>query len=141
MKTKKKKCDGCEEQRYIWKNVMENSVRKRYCKGCWSVQNNSIKSKPTPIRKPIAHRSSRKKKEDFQYSKQSKTYKENHPNCYACIPNTCTHRTTDVHHKAGRIEELLLDQRYWLPVCRPCHDWIETHPQESRDLGYSVSKI
>jgi len=24
----------------------------------------------------------------------------------------------------------------WLAVCRNCHDWVHSHPKESRALGY-----
>lgn len=42
---------------------------------------------------------------------------------------------TDLHHKRGRIKGLLLDKRFWIPVCRDCHDWIHQHPKLARSYG------
>jgi hypothetical protein len=41
----------------------------------------------------------------------------------------------------GRIGNLLTDETKFLAVCRACHDWIETHPKEAKELGYSISRI
>jgi hypothetical protein len=41
----------------------------------------------------------------------------------------------------GRIGNLLTDPKYFLAVCRQCHNWIEEHPKEAKELGYSVSRI
>jgi len=140
MKVKQKSCDGCGELRHIWKNVTEEGVRKKYCKTCWSCRN-STSTKPKLSSKPIRNRSPKRAKQEGEYSKEAKAFKEEHPFCQACLPGICTGKTHDVHHKAGRVADLLLDQEYWLAVCRQCHEWIETHPIEARDLGYSVSKI
>jgi hypothetical protein len=48
--------------------------------------------------------------------------------------------TFDVHHKMGCEGALLLDQRYWMPVCRWCHDWIESHGRAARELGFVIDK-
>jgi hypothetical protein len=76
-----------------------------------------------------------------------------------CIKNemTCPIKGTpidydsDVHHKKGRVGyadkwardldiSLLIDVRYFLAVSRPGHIWIETHPQLSKKLGYSINR-
>jgi hypothetical protein len=137
MKSKKKICDECGERKHIWKNVFKNGERKRFCKYCWSAQHKGFK--PTAS-KSIRSRSPRKTTGDILYSKKAKAFKELYPMCQAGIPGFCTKQTHDVHHKAGRIGDMLLKEEYWLAVCRSCHDWIETHPIESRELGYSISK-
>jgi len=53
----------------------------------------------------------------------------------------CSMVATDVHHKKGRIGSLLTQTEYFLPVCRFCHYWIEIHPKESKELGYSLSRL
>ena len=65
---------------------------------------------------------------------------QEHPLCQANISGLCTNNSTDVHHIAGRVGELLLDTSLWLSVCRSCHVWIETHPHESTQLGFRRSK-
>ena len=137
MRTKKKICDGCGNERIIWKNDAGN----RYCKTCWSRK--TISSKPSqPKRaKPIATRSRKKKEQDKEYSVLRKDFLYYHHNCQAQLQNICTRHATDVHHKAGRIGKNYLDVNTWLAVCRSCHTWIEEHPKEARELGYSQSKI
>jgi len=46
---------------------------------------------------------------------------------------------TDVHHKHGR-GVYHLEISTWLPVCRNCHMWIEEHPAEAYELGFSGSR-
>lgn len=61
-------------------------------------------------------------------------------------------RGSDIHHKKGRqgyADEdyrrqgitLLIDARYFLAVSRTGHQWIETHPQEAKSLGYTLSRL
>jgi hypothetical protein len=78
-------------------------------------------------------------KQQKEYSKLRKTWLTNHPMCQAKIYN-CTLKSTDVHHKKGR-GKYLLDTNTWLSVCRSCHTWIELNPKDSKDLGFSISKI
>ena len=74
-----------------------------------------------------------------EYSKLRKEWLPNYPMCQAKI-NKCTLKSTDVHHKKGR-GKYLLDTNTWLSVCRNCHTWIELNPEDSKELGFSISKI
>jgi len=60
--------------------------------------------------------------------------------------------TFDIHHKAGRIGyadqwardldiPLLLDVRFFLPVDRECHNWIELHPIVAKKRGWSYGRL
>ncbi len=62
--------------------------------------------------------------------------------------------TVEVHHKKGRQHDqyadewarennicLLIDVRFFLAVSRQGHDWIEANPEESKELGYSISRL
>ena len=77
--------------------------------------------------------------EQRKYSKLRKTWLAEHPMCQAKI-NKCTLKSTDVHHKKGR-GKYLLDVSTWLSVCRPCHNYIEEHPEEAIELGFSEKRI
>lgn len=57
----------------------------------------------------------------------------------------------DIHHMLGRVGyaddwarehdiPLLLDARFWLPVCREAHIWITEHSAEAIRLGYSLPR-
>lgn len=68
-------------------------------------------------------------------------YMASHPNCQAMIDIVCTHKSSDLHHRAGRQGKLLTDKTYFLSCCRACHSYIETHPEESKQWGFSVTRL
>ena len=72
------------------------------------------------------------------YSKLRKQYLTDNSICNAKI-DKCSVHTTDVHHKNGR-GLYHLETSTWLAVCRNCHMWIEEHPAESYELGFSGSR-
>lgn len=140
MKQKLKLCDGCGEHKRIFKNVTEDGVRKKLCTWCSKKYDASHKSedKPTKSRKPIPPRSPKRKKQETQYNKEVRVWKEEHPHCEAAIPGECTGMTHDIHHKGGRENDLLLYVPWWLCTCRSCHAWIHAHPIEARELNLLI---
>ena len=48
---------------------------------------------------------------------------------------------TEIHHKKGRIGELLCDVKYWLAVSRTGHIKIENNPEWAKQQGYSLSRL
>lgn len=136
MKAKKKLCVGCKSEQYIWKNHSGN----RYCKPCWhriKDKVNSIKTKPVLKKntKPIKKVSSKMSVQLTIYTKLRRVFLEKNPLCQASLHN-CTLQSTDVHHKKGR-GKYLNDPTTWLSVCRSCHMWIEEHPVESTEMGFT----
>ena len=138
MKIKKKLCNKCGELKVIWKNHKGS----RYCQACWKLElpKSSQSNKPTARQKPISRVSARRAKEEKIYSKQRLSFLKLYPVCQANL-NGCTTKSTDVHHKSGRTGYLYLDESKWLAVCRACHMWIETHPKEARQIGFSISRL
>ncbi len=59
-------------------------------------------------------------------------YMEKHPTCQH--PG-CMAPATDIHHRKGRIGDLLVDTRWFMSVCRPHHLHIHAHPLEARQAG------
>jgi hypothetical protein len=57
-----------------------------------------------------------------------------------CIPS-------EIHHAKGRVGvnenglPMLLDVRYFVPLCREAHKFIEENPKFAKDNGYSESRI
>ena len=98
--------------------------------------------------KPIPRTTSRRARERSRYSRRVGIYKRRYPWCVACLtvwPNpwigsSVIRCTDDVHHKMGCEGQLLLDERWWMPVCRLCHDWIEDHGRAARELGFVLDK-
>lgn len=73
------------------------------------------------------------------YNAIAKVFKSVEENefCLAChlreLPRL--NRTEDIHHAKGRVGLLLFDVRYFKPVCRSCHTWLENNPNEAIKLG------
>ena len=66
--------------------------------------------------------------------------------CKARIPGICLGTRVqgielDIHHQKGKIGDLLCDTRYFLPVCRACHEYIENHPEIAKTLGFSQNRL
>lgn len=59
--------------------------------------------------------------------------------CFAKY-NGCYGEATDVHHSRGR-GKYLNDTSTWLPLCRSCHIYIETHPKEAKERGFSKNRL
>ena len=93
-------------------------------------------------KKRIRPMSKKRARENREYLKRRKAFLETKRICYAGpfldhwgVPHDCHIAAKDVHHRAGRLGGNFLDESTWLPVCRPCHDWIHSHPKEARQLG------
>jgi len=74
-----------------------------------------------------------------EYSKKRAAFLIVHPYCQAKLQG-CTKDSTEVHHKEGRGEQHN-NFSTWLAVCRSCHQWIEMHPLEAKELGLSSSRL
>ena len=71
-----------------------------------------------------------------EYAKNRKEYLEEHPYC-----EVCGREANQIHHKAGRIGNLLADTRNFLAVCFSCHERIETNPDWAKENGYSKNRL
>lgn len=138
IKPKLKLCGGCYFPKHIWKN----QDGKKLCRDCYgkSLTGVAKKSKPTKAR-PIPVRSSKRAKLDAVYSSMRVIFLTAHPMCHAHIDAKCTQKSSEVHHKCGRIGEFYLDTRYWLPTCHSCHVWIEKNVEKSKEMGLSVDRL
>ena len=66
--------------------------------------------------------------------------------CRARIPGICLGTRVqgielDIHHMRGKIGDLLTNTKYFLPVCRACHEFIESNPEIAKDLGFSKDRL
>ena len=127
IQAKLKKCAGCSQLKHIWKSHKKD----KYCKECWYT-----------IEKPksISPVSKKRQVEMDEYSKKRLAFLALHTNCQAKLVG-CTGKSTDVHHKAGRISDNYLNMTRWIAVCRDCHTWIEENPKEAKELGFSESRL
>jgi hypothetical protein len=130
MISKKKICSSCGNEQFIWKN----SGGKRFCKECWYRENPPKKLVATTTIKKV---SKKRQKENLEYFKVKEEYFKEHPYCE--FPG-CRSKEITLHHKKGRIGSFLTDKRYFCSLCWEHHLWIETHPEQARQLGLSLKR-
>jgi len=87
---------------------------------------------------PIKKISNKRKIENKEYLKVRKLFLES---LIFCQVKGCKGLATEVHHKKGRIGKLLTDIRYFLGVCRECHNKIELEPNWAKENGYSLNRL
>lgn len=94
------------------------------------------------VKYTIPQKSTKKKTEDREYSKLRIIFfnKEENQLCIVRHIAICTGQATDIHHTMGR-GVYLLKTNTWIPVCRHCHNWIENHPKQAKELGFSSSRL
>lgn len=83
----------------------------------------------------IRRRSPKRAKQEREYKKLRDKWIEG-KEC-----ERCGGEATEVHHAKGRLGALLTDTEHFVALCRACHSWVESHPAESKRLGYSKSRL
>jgi hypothetical protein len=100
--------------------------------------------KPEPKRKVqkthIAKRSTKRAKQEREYSKLRKEYLSNHLYCEGNLTG-CTTVAVSIQHSRGRVGELLTDVRYFKASCNNCNLRAETHPHEAIANNFSYSRL
>jgi len=126
---KLKVCSGCNKEAIIWKNHEGN----KYCQYCW----NKVNSDDPEHKNVIPTVSDKRKKQDAEYLKLRYRFLSENTMCKVSVAG-CSTKATDVHHTfaGANRDAFYLVQSTWLPVCRNCHDWIHTHPEEARVMNW-----
>lgn len=130
---KQKLCNGCNQLKVIWKA----HGKEKYCKECWySIERPKALAKPTSKPNPVSKKMSKTMSE---YEKKRTAFLALHPFCQARLAG-CHITASQIHHKAGRGENHN-NMSTWLGVCHSCHEYIELHPNEAKELGFSVNRL
>jgi hypothetical protein len=98
----------------------------------------------TPIKpstKPIPKKSKKRAEDDKVYFALRDLHLKLHPECQIPIEGICAGIATDLHHPKGRVGKLYTDASLFLSACRPCHSYVELHPDIAKELGYSLSRL
>jgi hypothetical protein len=100
---------------------------------------------PKPVKQPkkqkkhIKRVSTKRAKQEREYRKLRVQFLTDNPVCQIGVKG-CTHESTDVHHMAGKENELLIEVAYFKACCRNCHDYAHDNPIEAIEKGYSISR-
>lgn len=89
----------------------------------------------------IANRSKKRAKQEREYAKIAKEFLSENEYCVVHSDEDTICRSTQIHHKKGRIGSLLTDTRYFLAVCDEAHKQIEANPKWARIMKYSLSRL
>ena len=133
IKAKEGVCVCCERKRLIYS--------KKMCQSCyWSDNKKKNEGKQKTIKefKPIPKISQKRKIENAKYIVLRIEFLGKKENEICPITNK---KTTEIHHKKGRVGSLFLDVRYWLAVSREGHRMIEENPEWAKKEGYSLSRL
>lgn len=94
--------------------------------------------KAKPARKRIAKQSEEGRERMAVYLAIRELFLRYNPDCARCKEVYGVYMlATTVHHKSGRLSDSLYDVRHFLPLCIVCHEYVETHPEESYQRGWS----
>ena len=80
--------------------------------------------------------SKKRKKQIRIYNSLRVEYLTNNPYC-----EKCGQHAGAIHHKKGRMGEMLIDTQYWMSACMDCHSWIENNVIEAKKLGFSLNRL
>lgn len=90
--------------------------------------------KPKPIKKVSDKRAEQNK----EYLKVRKEYLTEYPFCE--FPG-CHRKSTECHHKLGRVEHLLTNPVYFAALCSEHHKWVENNPLQAKAMGLSLDRL
>lgn len=103
-----------------------------------------VSAYPKQVRPPKAKPEPKKRLSEVRrrkYNLAAKAFLKQWPLC-AChndlmkMGTECGKYAGEVHHFRGRLGPLLLDQRFWVPVCRTAHVWIDANRKLAREFGW-----
>src|SRR5690349_10510212 len=99
--------------------------RNGYC-ATYNREKRKIESMPPPKEfKPIRKVSPQRAVENKEYARLRRDYLEAYPVCEVV---ECHRKSTQIHHMAGRSNELLNNVDLFLAVCDICHQRIHAEP-------------
>jgi hypothetical protein len=76
---------------------------------------------------------------DVKYFELRKKYLETHKRCMINSPE-CTQDATVIHHTRGRGIYYLMTET-WMPACKRCNNYVESHDQWATENGYKKSRL
>ena len=130
---KKGVCIGCNCKRLIYS--------KKMCQSCyWSDNKKKNEGKQKTIKefKPIPKISQKRKIENAKYIVLRIEFLGKKENSICPVTGE---KTTEIHHKKGRVGSLFLDTKFWLGVSRNGHLKIENNPEWAKENGFSENRI
>ena len=133
IKPKEGVCVCCERKRLIYS--------KKMCQSCyWSDNKKKNEGKQKTIKefKPIPKISQKRKIENAKYIVLRIEFLGKKENSICPVTGE---KTTEIHHKKGRVGSLFLNTKFWLGVSRKGHLKIENNPEWAKENGFSENRL
>ena len=99
----------------------------------------ALKKPSVPLQrstKPIAKRSDKRALQEDIYNQLAKAWKAGKN----CGVHGCKSPCHDVHHQKGKEGSLLLETKWWFPICREHHTQVTIDSAWAIREGYSISR-
>ena len=132
--------DECREAEWNYRASLKPIKIKEIGKSDWKEAKRKEMNAFLKTKKPIPKVSQKQVERLAQYRKVRDQFMKEHPNCQARLQG-CTIKSTDCHHSRGKVGDLLTDKRYFKALCRNCHSYLEVHPDEAKEKGFSLSRL
>jgi hypothetical protein len=138
IRSKPCKAEGCRGGRFGGDYCLYHQELRTDAK--W-LRQQAARAEKAKSRRPVAmpRRSKKRLKQESQYSVDRKEFLARPENRMCRV--FPWKEATEIHHMKGKIGELLLDQRWWLPVSRPGHEKIENSPIWAKENGFSLDRL
>lgn len=133
IKAKEGVCVCCKRKRLIYSRKM--------CQSCyWSDNKKKNEGKQKTIKefKPIPKISQKRKIENAKYIVLRIEFLGKKENSICPVTGE---KTTEIHHKKGRVGSLFLNTKFWLGVSRKGHLKIENNPEWAKENGFSENRL
>lgn len=131
------KTDWCSSHNRLMRKAEETAKRDAEKLAVKLLKQTEKQSQPKPAINKV---SVKQKEKNTEYGIRVKEWKKENPNCKAMCSPDCDGITRDCHHKKKR-GDLLMVEKYWLPVCGFCHDWIGRNSDEARWMGLTINHL
>lgn len=109
------------------------------CASCRSDDRKAARIAAKPVKAPQWTKKVSDKRQDQnkEYLKERLKFLKANPICQVCEKS----KSTEVHHKKGRTNDMLLKTEFWLAVCSRDHIFIEMKPDWARENDYTLSRL
>ena len=105
-------------------------------KALWKLTEDAKSAKALTPRKYIKRVSTKRAEELKLYTKLRRAFLKANPQCHVF----CRFKSSEIHHKYGRVGKLLNWTEGWIAVSRTAHHLIQDHPEEARKRGWICKK-
>lgn len=89
-------------------------------------------------RTPVRRVSKKRARQNRVYTQKRRAFLEGNCHCHRCSAAGAS-TPLEIHHRKGRIGEMLNREEWWFALCNPCHRWVHENPKQARESGYIIS--